>query len=115
MRIVVVGFYSPAASSMVLRLRAIRRIRFSVMLGAPSQLRVQLSHLNSTNCESIHFLGCAVQQRSGSGTAAAKWPGETWFGDQGLHALQQFGEAQLRGALDSLMPLKAGRPTKKGS
>jgi hypothetical protein len=33
----------------------------------------------------------------------------------GLHALQHLGDAQLRGALDSLMPLKAGRPKKKGN
>jgi hypothetical protein len=33
----------------------------------------------------------------------------------GLHALQQLGDAQLRGALDSLTPLKAGRPKKKGN
>ncbi|MCY1241573.1 hypothetical protein D9M72_544810 [compost metagenome] len=30
----------------------------------------------------------------------------------GLHALQQLTDAQLRGALDSLAPLKAGRPKK---
>jgi hypothetical protein len=33
----------------------------------------------------------------------------------GLHALQQLTDAQLRGALDSLMPLKPGRPKKKGN
>lgn len=33
----------------------------------------------------------------------------------GLHALQQLTDAQLRGALDSLVPLKAGRPKKKTS
>jgi hypothetical protein len=31
----------------------------------------------------------------------------------GLHALQKFTDAELRGALDSLAPLKAGRPKKK--
>jgi len=31
----------------------------------------------------------------------------------GLHALQQLADTQLRGALDSLAPLKAGRPKKK--
>ncbi|RRH79412.1 hypothetical protein EH244_31985 [Variovorax beijingensis] len=31
----------------------------------------------------------------------------------GLHALQQLTDTQLRGALDSLVPLKAGRPKKK--
>ncbi|KQU87050.1 hypothetical protein ASC78_05780 [Variovorax sp. Root318D1] len=30
----------------------------------------------------------------------------------GLHALQQLTDTQLRGALDSLAPLKAGRPKK---
>jgi hypothetical protein len=33
----------------------------------------------------------------------------------GLHALQQLTDAQLRGALDSLVPLKAGRPKKKAN
>jgi hypothetical protein len=33
----------------------------------------------------------------------------------GLHALQQLTDTQLRGALDSLVPLKAGRPKKKTS
>lgn len=33
----------------------------------------------------------------------------------GLHALQQLTDAQLRGALDSLVPLKAGRPRKKAN
>lgn len=33
----------------------------------------------------------------------------------GLHALQQLTNAQLRSALDSLAPLKAGRPKKKAS
>jgi len=32
----------------------------------------------------------------------------------GLHALQALGDAQLRKALDSLTPLKAGRPKKAG-
>ena len=31
----------------------------------------------------------------------------------GLHTLQQLTDTQLRGALDSLVPLKAGRPKKK--
>jgi hypothetical protein len=31
----------------------------------------------------------------------------------GLHALQRLTDTQLRGALDSLAPLKAGRPKKK--
>jgi len=33
----------------------------------------------------------------------------------GLHALQQLTDAQLRGALDSLVLLKAGRPRKKAN
>jgi hypothetical protein len=33
----------------------------------------------------------------------------------GLHALHQLTETQLRVALDSLVPLKAGRPKKKAS
>lgn len=33
----------------------------------------------------------------------------------GLYALQQLTDTQLRGALDSLVPLKAGRPKKKAN